>query len=570
MAARLRGGKRGWLRFAPAMTLLLFLGPVGAGLVGAVMPAFGYLPALGGDDPSLDPWRRLAAYPGTIGAVGMSFWTGLAAATLSVALTIGFAAACHGTRLFRRMQRLFAPLLAVPHAAFALGLAFLLAPSGWLLRVLSPWATGYQWPPDIALSPDPYGLNLILALVVKETPFLFLMTIGALAQVPADRTLAVARGLGYGRATAWIKTVLPLVYRQIRLPILAVVAFSVSVVDVALLLTGSTTPTLAILIMRWANDPDLAFQFVAAAGACLQLGVALVAILAWIAGERLAARVGGWWIAAGARGGAEAPAHLAVVLTVVLAGVGGTALVAMGVWSVARRWRWPDALPSEWSLGNWSGFAGMAGEPAATTLIVGLTAAVIGLALVLACLEAEDRAGRRPASRALWLLYTPLIVPQVAFLFGAQVLLLGLGLEGTWGALIWAHLLFVLPYMFLSLSEPFRRLDPRYARGALCLGASPNRVFWRVKLPMLTRAVAIALAVGFAVSVGEYLPTVFAGGGRITTLTTEAVARAGGGDFRVIGVFAVLQAALPLLGFLLASILPGWLHRHRRDMREGM
>ena len=87
---------------------------------------------------------------------------------------------------------------------------------------------------------------------------------------------------------------------------------------------------------------------------------------------------------------------------------------------------------------------------------------------------------------------------------------------------------------------------------------------------MLTRAVAIALAVGFAVSVGEYLPTVFAGGGRITTLTTEAVARAGGGDFRVIGVFAVLQATLPLLGFLLASILPGWLHRHRRGMREGL
>ena len=239
----------------------------------------------------------------------MSIWTGLAAATLSFALTIGFAAACHGTRPFRRMQRLFAPLLAVPHAAFALGLAFLLAPSGWLLRVLSPWATGYRWPPDIALSPDPYGLNLILALVVKETPFLFLMTLGALAQVPADRTLAVARGLGYGRATAWIKTVLPLVYRQIRLPILAVVAFSVSVVDVALLLTGSTTPTLAILIMRWANDPDLSFQFVAAAGACLQLGLALGAILIWIAGERLVARAGGWWDRgrrAGRGGGARA------------------------------------------------------------------------------------------------------------------------------------------------------------------------------------------------------------------------------------------------------------------------
>ena len=93
-------------------------------------------------------------------------------------------------------------------------------------------------------------------------------------------------------------------------------------------------------------------------------------------------------------------------------------------------------------------------------------------------------------------------VPQVAFLFGAQVLLLSAGLQGTWGALIWAHLLFVLPYLFLSLSEPFRKLDPRFARTALCLGAGPNRVFWRIKAPMLLRPIAIALAVGFAVSVG--------------------------------------------------------------------
>ncbi len=570
MAADPTPGRRGLLRFAPALTLLLFLGPVGAGLVGAALPAFGYLPALGGDGFSLDPWRRMLAYPGLWGAVGISLWTGLAAAGVSFALTIGFAAAAHGTRAFAVMQRLFAPLLAVPHAAFAIGLAFLLAPSGWMMRALSPWATGAQVPPDIALSPDPYGLNLVLALVVKETPFLFLMTVGALAQVPAERTLAVARTLGYARATAWLKTVLPLVYRQIRLPVFAVVAFSVSVVDVAILLTGSTDPTLSLLIMRWANDPDLGFQFLAAAGSCLQLGVVLAAIGLWVAGERLVAGLGRRWTAAGGRSGGRLFAVAARGGIGAVAAVGLLALLGMALWSFARRWRWPDALPGNWTLGNWARYGGEAWEPGMTTLLVGVAAAVIALALVLACLEAEDRSGRRPGVRALWLIYAPLIVPQVAFLFGAQVLLLSVGLEGTWGALIWAHLLFVLPYMFLSLSDPYRKLDPRYARSALCLGVGPARVFWRVKLPMLARAVLIALAVGFAVSVGEYLPTIFAGGGRLTTLTTEAVARAGGGDRRLIGVFAVLQAVLPLAGFLVASALPGWLFRHRRGMREGL
>lgn len=562
--------RRGLLRFAPSLTLFLFLAPVAAGLVGALLPAFGYLPALGGERFSLDPWARLAAYPGVWAAAATSLWTGLAAAALSVLLTVGFAAASHGTRLYHWMRRVLAPLLAVPHAAFAIGLAFLLAPSGWMLRALSPWATGFDLPPDVPLSPDPYGLNLVLALVVKEVPFLFLMMLGALAQVPADRTLAVARSLGYGPATAWIKTVLPLVYRQMRLPILAVIAFSVSVADVALLLTGATRPTLSVLILRWANDPDLGFQFLAAAGACLQLGVALAAIALWLAAERAAAAIGRRWTARGARGGAERPAGLAKGLVVGLTALGILSLAGMAIWSLARRWRWPDALPGQWTLHNWTHHAGEAVGPGATTLIVGLAAAAIALALVLACLEAEDRSGARPSTRALWLLYTPLIVPQVAFLFGVQVLLLAAGLEGAWAALIWAHLLFVLPYLFLSLSEPFRKLDPRYARSALCLGAGPNRVFWRIKAPMLTRPIAVALAVGFAVSVGEYLPTIFAGGGRLTTLTTEAVARAGGGDRRLIGIYAVLQATLPLLGFLAAALLPAWLHRRRAGMREGL
>ena len=120
----------------------------------------------------------------------------------------------------------------------------------------------------------------------------------------------------------------------------------------------------------------------------------------------------------------------------------------------------------------------------------------------------------------------------------------------------------------MPLAGPWRRLDERYARTGLCLGASPGRVFWRIKLPMLLRPVLFALSVGFAVSVGEYLPTVFAGGGRFATLTTEAVSLAAGGDRRAIGVYAFLQALLPWIGFTLAIAVPAWLYRGRRGMKE--
>jgi putative thiamine transport system permease protein len=187
---------------------------------------------------------------------------------------------------------------------------------------------------------------------------------------------------------------------------------------------------------------------------------------------------------------------------------------------------------------------------------LGATAALCALGLTLACHENEQRHGLHVSNRGLWLIYTPLLVPQMSFLFGLQVLLVTVGLDGTWLGLGWSHLLFVLPYVFLSLGDPFRRLDERYARSARCLGATPNRVFWRIKLPMLRRPVLAAFAVGFAVSAGQYLPTLFAGAGRFATLTTEAVSLAAGADRRVIGLYALAQAALPLLPFALVLLLP--------------
>ncbi|MGB3177086.1 MAG: ABC transporter permease, partial [Albidovulum sp.] len=75
-----------------------------------------------------------------------------------------------------------------------------------------------------------------------------------------------------------------------------------------------------------------------------------------------------------------------------------------------------------------------------------------------------------------------------------------------------------------------------------------------------------AAAIGFAVSVAQYLPTLFLGAGRITTLTTEAVTLSSGSDRRVSGVYAVLQATLPFVVYLAALALPTILHRNRQGL----
>jgi putative thiamine transport system permease protein len=552
------------LKTVPALTLAAFLAPVAAGLLGTLLPAFGFLPSLGGTEIGLDPWRRLLSAPELPSALRLTLTSGLLASAASVAIVIAFCAAAHGTRLFRALERLLAPLLAVPHAAVAIGLAFLLAPSGWIVRLLSPWATGWTTPPDLATVQDPLGLGLTVGLVVKEVPYLLLMVLAASAQIEVKESLAIARSLGYRRMTGWLKAVLPRVYPQIRLPIYAVIAYSLSVVDMALLLAPATPPPLAPLLLRWFNDPDFAMRFCAAAGAILQLLIVVTAIAAWRGAEAIVARLGRIWVAGGRRGGGGRTigtvAGGAMLIVVALA---VAALAANGLWSVAERWRYPAALPTEWTLVRWRHHAGELGALLRTTAALGATAALCALGLTLGCLENEQRHGLHVSNRGLWLIYAPLLVPQVSFLFGLQVLLVAVGLDGGWIGLVWSHLLFVLPYVFLSLADPFRRLDERYARSARCLGASPSRVFWRIKLPMLRRPVVAAFAVGFAVSAAQYLPTLFAGAGRFATLTTEAVSLAAGADRRVIGLYALVQGVLPLLPFGLVLALPArrWLAR---------
>jgi putative thiamine transport system permease protein len=77
---------------------------------------------------------------------------------------------------------------------------------------------------------------------------------------------------------------------------------------------------------------------------------------------------------------------------------------------------------------------------------------------------------------------------------------------------------------------------------------------WQVKWPLLRSALAAALAVGFAVSVAQYLPTLYVGAGRFQTVTTEAVTLASGGQRALTAAFAWLQWLLPMLMFGLAAL----------------
>lgn len=568
----MRGPVRlGWL---PGLTVLALLGPVLAGLAGTLAPAFGWLPGVegpGGEGMgfSLDPFRALFNWPGFSAAARLSVTTGLGATALSLALVTLICAGWAGTPAFRWLERLLSPLLAVPHAAAAFGIAFLIAPSGWISRAVSPGLTGWEQPPDLLIVQDPMGLALVAGLVAKEVPFLLLMTLAALGQADAARSLIVARALGYGRVSGWLKAVFPRVYAQIRLPVYVVLAYSMSVVDVAVILGPNTPPTLSVQITRWMSDPDLAFRLQAAAGAVLQLILVLAAMGLWWFGEKAGAWAGCRWVRSGRRGqGDRVAVTIGFSAAILTAGAIVLGLFGLAVWSFAGFWSFPNIAPDGFTLRSWDRH--LPGILSATweTFALATTATLIALVLVIGCLEAEHRHNLKLSRRGVWMLYLPLVVPQIAFLPGLQTLLLISGADMGYWPVVAAHLVFVLPYVFLSLADPFRAWEPRYGTIGAALGAGPDRVLWRLRLPMLLVPLLTAFAVGFSVSVGQYLPTLLVGGGRVATLTTEAVALAAGGDRRAIGVYGLAQTFAAFLPFAMALMIPALMWRHKKGMRD--
>ena len=542
--------------------------PILIGLWQTLLPAFGHLPAIGETGFNLDAWRRLSNLPGIGTSLSLTLFVGLASTLLALVLAAGFHASLHHSNIATRsLYKLIAPMLAAPHAAIAIGLAFLIAPSGWLFRILSPWATGLSVPPDMIIVHDPAGLSLIAGLVIKETPFLILVMASALNQIPHRQHLASAQALGYRQRVAWLTVIFPQLYPQIRLAIYAVLAFSLSVVDVSIILGPANPPPLAVQTLRWFSTPDVTMLLPAAASSVLLTILVAASIALWWLLEKLMIVLGRQWIERGSRSviidrALQVASRLAGFL--IIAGV--LSLLTLLVWSLTWRWPFPAALPDSWSLTIWREASSDWGQALATTFTLAASSSLASLLLAIALLEATERTGKTRLPLSSFLVYLPLILPQASFMFGLHIAFLNAGLGGSLISVAWSHMFFVFPYVMLTLTDPWRALDPRYARTASALGRSPLAILVTIKLPILLRPLLTALAIGFAVSVAQYLPTLVMGEGRVETLTTEAVALSSGGDRRVAGVFASLQALLPLLLYGLALALPAIIFARRKGL----
>ncbi len=502
-------------------------------------------------------WADLLLQPALGQAIALTLWTGLCATALSWWLAAALLARAFVQHRLPALLRHVPAMLATPHAAMAIGLVFLLSPSGWLLRAVSPGLSGFDVPPPWPTTQDPWGLGLILALVVKEVPF-FLWTAATQLQ-RADVAArwqaehALAQTLGHGPRRAFWRVVWPQLAPRLRWPLLAVLAYGLTVVDMALVIGPAAPPTLAVLAWQWLGDVEPATHARGAAAGLLLLALVLLSAALWALAAAAARR---WRAAPGRLATPERTVTRHAPGLSALLAVYAVVIAALLVGSVSGVWTFPAFWPQSLSGDAWASVA-RSGTTVGHTLWLALASAALALAWSVAWLEC---APRRWDSAVRVLLYLPILLPTVLWVVGLYALGLWLHWEGSATGLLLAHTVMVLPYVLIALSPAYLGFDPRYAQLNASLGHGRWHLLWRVKWPLLRRALAASAAVGFAVSVAQYLPTLYLGAGRFATVTTEAVNLAAGGQRSLTAAYAVLQFALPVLGFALAA----WVGRPRR------
>jgi len=567
--------------------LLLLCIPVLAGLVGVIFPALGYFPAIGANAFSTQVFATLFDLPDIWQMMWLSLFTGVGSTLLAVIAAFCILATFYQSSLLGKIQGVLSPFLVFPHAAAAISLLFVVSPSGIFAaittRLNAYFSHAFATPfvneisemalpaaNDGTLLYDGLGLSILIALSLKELPFILLMTLSVMSQPLVKKKLTgyvkVGTALGYSPTASFFKLVLPTIFSQIKLPLLAVLVFATSNVEIPLILGPNNPSTLAVAIMHWFNHIDLSMRLLASSAAVVQVAVSAVAVLLFFGIERLVTYTGKRSLSGGNRYFADAVLRVCgfVIMAFYIILI-CTVVYTVVVYSFAKQWHFPLLLPEGLTLLHWNTATSALTTPLINTLLLGVLVSTTSLVLVLFTLESEQlKPARAVAENAFSVsLFLPLLVPGVAFLYGLVWFQQLVFQNAVWFHTYVAHMVYVLPYVFLSMAVAYRKFDNRYAMVAQSLGKTPWQVFYHVKLPSLFSAIMVAWALGLAISFSQYLPTLLASGGTLPTVTTEAVASVSGSSTRLTAVYVIIQAVMPLIGFMIAWYMPSVATRRR-------
>ncbi|PKG98404.1 ABC transporter permease [Paraglaciecola sp. MB-3u-78] len=477
-------------------------------------------------------------YQGLSASVFMTLFSAIFSTLISLYIAFMVYSQYHLSRRLQSFEKYLAPLLSLPHLAIALGLVFL-------------FSDGSVFFIDSGLPRK--GLStLIIAIVIKEVPFFLLIFSAIGRQLPIKYWLLQGQALGYQDYRCWWFLVFPALLKQSRLALLAATAYTLSAVDVSLLVGPNIPELFAVSVYRWqtsfaAGDQALAFW----ANALLLILLA-VSVLILYGHEKLAhagckalATTGSRFQIGKINPVFKAWLPMLGLLTTMM-------VLVFALWSLGFNWHSDSFAVTQLTTRLWQDEWLFFALPLQNSWLIGVFSGLLGVASALLALELQRQKGKYWPDY-YWLL--AIILPQLSMVLGWQIMHIWSqgGYHSGW--IVLSHLPFTFAYAYLVLKGPFQSVEPRYELLAASFGYSPWQSWWQVRFRLLLPAIFTAFAIAFSVSIAQYIPTLMLGAGRVPTITTEAVAIGSGSQQDLIALYVLLQSILPFMAFFVAALL---------------
>ncbi|MBY6002316.1 ABC transporter permease [Salipiger bermudensis] len=194
-----------------------------------------------------------------------------------------------------------------------------------------------------------------------------------------------------------------------------------------------------------------------------------------------------------------------------------------------------------------------------TSIILGLLTALISTTLgVLASLALVRY--RVPGENVIsTLLIAPILVPEVVLAVALLLFLNFLGINKSFGLLLFGHVIFTLPFVILVVQARLMAIRRDVEEAAMSLGASPVQTFFQITLPLMLPAVLAGALFAFTISFDDITGTLFWKPGGVETVPTQIFAMLRNSispEINALGtVMIVMTVGLPLLGAAVARIL---------------
>jgi putative spermidine/putrescine transport system permease protein len=157
-------------------------------------------------------------------------------------------------------------------------------------------------------------------------------------------------------------------------------------------------------------------------------------------------------------------------------------------------------------------------------------------------------------------LLSPVFVPVVVIAFALYLYFSWLALVGTLPGLVFAHTVYILPFVLITCLAGMRHVDRNLEVTAAIMGAGHLTIFLRVTLPLLFPAIVVGALFAFLMSFDEVVISLFVVQTSTITLPVKMYAAV---QQDTSPVLAAVASLLTLLSIAIC-LVGGWLRRRRQ------